>query len=47
LFTTQPGKLIRLKDNLVGHRDFVDGTTRQICEDARGRYVLDDDGQGV
>jgi hypothetical protein len=26
---------------------FVDGTTRQICEDARGQHVLDDDGQHV
>jgi hypothetical protein len=42
-----PGKLIRLKDNLIGHRDFVDGTTRPICEGARGQHVLDDDGQGV
>jgi hypothetical protein len=28
---------------IIGHREFVDGTCRPVYEDARGQYVLDDD----
>jgi hypothetical protein len=31
----------------IGQREFVDGTTRPIYQDAEGQYVLDDDGKRV
>jgi hypothetical protein len=32
---------------LVGYQHFVDGTRRPIYEDARGQYVMDDEGEPV
>jgi hypothetical protein len=33
-----------IADPLIGHRQFVDGSTRLVHADARGQYVFDDDG---
>jgi hypothetical protein len=30
---------------IIGNREFVDGTRRPIYLDAKGQYVLDDDGE--
>ena len=32
---------------IIGYRQFVDGTRRPIYLDAKGQYVLDDDGERV
>jgi hypothetical protein len=32
---------------VIGYREFVDGTRRPIYWDATGQYVLDDDGERV
>jgi hypothetical protein len=36
-----------MMDQMIGHREFVDGTRRPIYEDAHSQYVLDDDGERV
>jgi hypothetical protein len=36
-----------MTDHFIGHRLFVDGTGRPICEDVDGQFVLDDDGERV
>jgi hypothetical protein len=32
---------------IIGYREFVDGTRRPICLDAQGQYVLDDEAERV
>jgi hypothetical protein len=36
-----------MKAKQISQREFVDGSTRTVFEDAQGQYVLDDDGQRV
>ena len=36
-----------MKAKQIGQREFVDGSTRIVFEDARGQYVLDDDEERV
>jgi hypothetical protein len=36
-----------MKAKQIGQREFVDGATRIVFEDAQGQCVLDDDGQRV
>jgi hypothetical protein len=36
-----------IADSVIGHRQFVDGSTRLVYADGRGQYVFDDDGNRV
>jgi hypothetical protein len=38
---------MQMNDAIIDHREFADGTTRPIYEDALGQYVLDDEGERV
>jgi hypothetical protein len=39
--------MILMPDRIIGVRVFSDGTLRNVFEDARGQYVLTDDGHKV
>jgi len=40
-----PSEVKMAQDELIGHRDFVDGTRRAVYRDDQGQYVEGNDGE--